>query len=209
MKNRASLISGSIVFGPVVGGGIISIFLCFPISWWIFSTGITGLGLDLVGAILIVITEIAWFDQFWRSEEGFRESSRLNEARNRLYNEDVSLELGDSDFQRLIALIEDQQSIPIKPFQLKPPKPGGIGGSNHVRIFESNGGSNPQRIHIHNTLFNNWVDNRIEELQIGVRDSIRLLGLLSLFFGFSLQAISYLMRHSTVVGELVLLLPEC
>ncbi|MDZ7701833.1 MAG: hypothetical protein U5J98_07040 [Halobacteriales archaeon] len=202
MESRVAKISGIFIFGSPILGGIIAGFLCFSVSWWAFAIGITGLGLDLVGAILIVVTEIDWFDQFWRDEERFQEAKRLDDARNRLYDgEEQPFESGEPEFQRLIDVIREHQSITITPHQLKPPKPGGLGGSNHIRIFEENGDSNPDRVHIHNTLFNNWIDKRITDLHAEVRDSIRFVGLLSLLIGFGLQAVIISLTPLHIIGR--------
>lgn len=192
MKIRTfSKIAG--IFYFVLGLIFVSFLLrCKPVSWWYFFTGIVGLGLDLMAATLIVVTDISIFERFWKNAERYTEAEKLRDARTTFYKEGP-LSDDNPEFDRLISVIRMNEEILFTPNQINPPSPGRLGGGLYVEIKDDSGDQES----IPSDLFNIWVDNRIQRLKSGVRENIRSWGLFSLLLGFGLQVVSFILGNVT------------
>lgn len=182
---------------------------CNSIEWWGFYGVLVGLALDLVGAALIVITDISFFDQLWKNEEQIEEAGQLQKAWHRLIGKE-SVDWDTADREVLMSAFRTRSDVDVRDCQepddiyAAPSNAIGTGGNVYIRYDSQSTNINEDFDKIGRTdLVNNWIDDRIEELEQTARDYFRGIGLILLLIGFSLQIVGYTIRNIETIATLL------
>jgi hypothetical protein len=183
---------------------VYSSFQCPPLPLWVSTTTLVGLVLDVAGALLIVAGDLNRFSETLIGEEEAEEVEILERSRNQLVRHRSSRDLTENETEAMDKLlrgrtmdIEDYPPTDKIYYRRAPPRSG-----VNLQYSEPNADQD-NKITYGRGIVDNWVEQRITELERRSHERIRRRGAALLATGFGLQLIAAALGNFSPLRQLV------
>jgi len=180
---------------------------CVSIGRLTLWLGFFGLLLDMIGALLIVLADVSALEFLSIDSENKHKAEILRQARQNLFQSRGEslprLEEGDTGFGLVKGIIIEESGTELNPIKITAKPPGTLGGGGNVFIYEGQDIDEPHDgVGSHN-LVDGWIQQKIRDLEKEFRDRYRKRGMQFLLIGFTGQMLSYLLRNSTWLQDVL------